>query len=436
MQIIRAHINTVGGSETDRNIISGNIEHGILITEAAATENLVTHNYIGLNPNGDRRVGNGGDGVRIRDADRNELFGNVISGNANGVFIRGANNTRVESNRIGTDSAGLMTDPNGIPGDGDDLGNLSSGVLIWSGDATLVRFNTVSGNRGSGVEISDMVGFADGTAASNVIFSNTIGLNSAGTQALPNAGDGVVLSASFNLVGSETPGTFNVISGNGGAGVLLRGAAATNNRVEANRIGTNAAGDAARPNSRGVEVRQGANLNTIGGTSAAERNIISGNDVIGVWIFGANDNEVFGNYIGVRNDGSTPIPNGHGVILQNGATANRIGDGTPERRNLISGNANDGVRIQAAHENFVMGNDIGTNAAGNSALPNQGFGVIVQSGDNNAIVSNVISRTSSAVSPNPCATLSLETRGAGSSYRAHPRGTTGSLATTSALPRA
>jgi CSLREA domain-containing protein len=48
IQIIRAHLNTVGGSETDRNVISGNIEHGILINEAAATENQVTHNHIGL----------------------------------------------------------------------------------------------------------------------------------------------------------------------------------------------------------------------------------------------------------------------------------------------------------------------------------------------------------------------------------------------------
>jgi Right handed beta helix region len=293
----------------------------------------------------------------------------VISGNANGVFIRGANNTRVESNRIGTDPAGLMTDPNGIPGDGDDLGNMSSGVLIWSGDATLIRFNTVSGNRGSGVEISDMAGFADGTAASNVVFSNTIGLNSAGTEALPNAGDGVVLRASFNLVGSETLGTFNVISGNGGAGVLLRGAAATNNRIEANRIGTNAAGDEARPNSRGVEVREGANLNTIGGSSVAERNIIAGNSLIGVWIDGANENQIFGNYIGIRSNGSTAMPNGHGVVLQGAATANHIGDGTPEHRNLISGNSNDGVHIQGAHENFVMGNDIGTTQLETARFP-------------------------------------------------------------------
>jgi hypothetical protein len=87
----------------------------------------------------------------------------------------------VELNRIGTDATGTMTDPNGVPGDGDELGNVNDGVLVWSGDATLIRFNTISGNVGSGIEIADMAGFADGRAVSNFVQSNTIGLNSAST---------------------------------------------------------------------------------------------------------------------------------------------------------------------------------------------------------------------------------------------------------------
>jgi hypothetical protein len=89
IQIVDAPSNRVGSS-SGRNLVSGNIEHGIFITGATSTENVVSANYVGINATGNGRLANGGDGVRIRDADRNEAISYVISGNG-GVVAEGGN---------------------------------------------------------------------------------------------------------------------------------------------------------------------------------------------------------------------------------------------------------------------------------------------------------------------------------------------------------
>ena len=71
--------------------------------------------------------------------------------------------------------------------------------------------------------------------------------------------------------------------------------------------------------------------NTVGGTEAAARNIISGN-VLGVAIFlsGATGNQVTGNYIGTDKDGDQAVGNSLGVSI-NGASNNTVGERKPGR---------------------------------------------------------------------------------------------------------
>ena len=95
-----------------------------------------------------------------------------------------------------------------------------------------------------------------------------------GTAAIPNAKDGVVIAdgASDNLVGGETPGERNLISGNGEIGVNLSrsagyaGDGATANRVLGNYIGTDVTGTQAMGNGQfGVHIGFGAYDNVVGG---------------------------------------------------------------------------------------------------------------------------------------------------------------------------
>ena len=88
------------------------------------------------------------------------------------------------------------------------------------------------------------------------------------------------------------------------------------NVVQGNYIGTNAAGTAPLPNfGYAVVLMAGASNTTVGGTVAAARNVLSGNDQAGVGIFsGATGNVVRGNYIGTNAAGTAAIGNQFGGV--------------------------------------------------------------------------------------------------------------------------
>ena len=102
--------------------------------------------------------------------------------------------------------------------------------------------NLISGNLGAGVDIFT-------TAAGNLVAGNLIGTDLNGTSALGNTHSGVVIDdASGNTVGGTTNAARNVISGNVENGVLIVSdgvAAAANNVIEGNDIGTDVNGTSA-----------------------------------------------------------------------------------------------------------------------------------------------------------------------------------------------
>ena len=155
------------------------------------------------------------------------------------------------------------------------------------------------------------------------------------------------------LTGLATPAQFaftdlarNVISGNAGAGVVVRGDASDGNTIQGNFIGTNAAGTAALGNKyAGVSVTD-ADDTVVGGDTAGARNLISGSfdtgagyDGYGVAVDGSADNtRVSGNWIGLNAAGDAVLANVHGGIAVFGpATNTDLGGITAGRRNVIVG---------------------------------------------------------------------------------------------------
>ncbi len=103
----------------------------------------------------------------------------------------------------------------------------------------------------------------------------------------------------------------------------------------------------------------------------------------------SNNNTITSNYLGTNVEGSFPgfsFENEYGVRIVNGSN-NTIGGVTPSLRNLASNNDEAGVRIDglSSSGNIVLGNYLGTNAAGTAALRNRDNGVAIRDGSNNII---------------------------------------------------
>ena len=109
-----------------------------------------------------------------------------------------------------------------------------------------------------------------------------------------------------------------VLNGFNNTGISITGAGATGNLITGCFLGTNASGNGAMPNtSAGMVITQGASNNMVGGNSLGVRNLISGNTGNGIIIqqFGANNNIVQGNFIGTDVTGTIALSNAFSGIL-------------------------------------------------------------------------------------------------------------------------
>ncbi len=292
---------------------------------------------------------------------------------ATAINLRSAGANAIIGDYIGTDGTSALPNGLGVLIDKGSAGNTVGGTVAAARDV-------ISGSSGAGVEIRD-----PGTQ-NNVVEGVYIGTNASGKNALGNAGDGVsILSgAIMNTIGGSTVAARNVISGNG-TGVAISGGATAMNVVEGNSIGTNAARTAAIANGTGVSITGASASNTIGGTTSAARNLISGNTNDGVDIIASDQNQVEGNFIGTNPAGTASLPNGSkGVSIAAGAASNTIGGTTTGARNVISGNNFLGVDVAGncrnpvtGNPNVIEGNRIGTNAGGTAAVSNFQYGVLL-----------------------------------------------------------
>ena len=107
---------------------------------------------------------------------------------------------------------------------------------------------------------------------------------------------------------------------------------------------------------------------------------------------GASRNLIVGNFLGTDADATFQAPSdwgaGHGVHAISGASFNRIGTPDPADRNVISGNAYVGIRIDNENSdgNVIQNNIFGLTPDGNANLSNGKMCVDIQWGPSNNIV--------------------------------------------------
>ncbi len=161
-----------------------------------------------------------------------------------------------------------------------------------------------------------------------------------------------------------------------------------NNVFEGNYLGTNAAGTAGPGGSLGsaavgIYIESGNNSRA-GGTLPSQRNLISGNQV-GIEINNSSGNIIQGNYIGTNINGTASVANTLSDLLISG-TNNIIGGTASGARNLISGG---GIGITGS-SNQVLGNLIGTDFSGLSAIQINGCALSIYNGATLNIVGGTV----------------------------------------------
>ena len=194
---------------------------------------------------------------------------------------------------------------------------------------------------------------------------------------------GLIVSTVDSLVRGFVINNFQASGGSGstvcGCGIVLNSpfTGFTNNLiVEGNYLGVDVTGTLARANGQsGVFIANGEGQ-TIGGTTPAARNVISGHPFAGIAITpGEPAHTIAGNFIGTDRSGTLAIPNRTGVLTNSSRSV--IGGMVAGARNVISGNTDDGVQISTngstAGQNQVIGNYVGTTVDGSFPLPNSSF---------------------------------------------------------------
>jgi hypothetical protein len=351
----------------------------------------------------------GGDGLQILGGSstiRGLVLNRFSSTSRNSAIVLSTlGNNIVEGCYVGPDPSGTAAFTVNSGSSLSSPSAISVGISINSssnnriGGTTSSARNLISGIDGSGIIITER-------ATENKVQGNYIGTDVTGSFSLGLQLSGVVIQgASGNTIGGTEAGAGNLISGNKNYGVFLQEDAGKN-RIVGNIIGTNGAGtEPVGNNFAGVFVYNPSTLpgssldNTIGGTTPAARNLISGNDVYGVVVgAGAAGTLVQGNYIGTNLSGSSALPNAHGVTVTQ-APGSTVGGADPGARNLISGNRLSGISIGLLNVGgqtggtgtTVQGNYIGTDAAGTGAVGNQRDGIFVElNSDGNTIQENRI----------------------------------------------
>jgi titin len=304
-----------------------------------------------------------------------------------GVVVNGAPNDTITDDYIGVTAAG-----NKAAGNGGDGLHFTNGA-----DNNVVSDDVISANQGHGVDI-------DGGSSDNTVEGSMIGTDYTGTHALGNSYSGVIIQkpSNANTIGGTTTGADNVLSGNKLRGVHIQ-SGSKHNLIEGNMIGTDFSGTKALGNADSGVLISGANNNTVGGSTAVARNVISANQKYGVHIDGGSlDNVIKGNYIGTDSSGAKPLGNVlSGVYVERQSNDNTIGGSASGAGNTISANGARGVFLDSSSEgNVVAGNMIGTDYTGKVALGNTNSGVLVADGANENVIGGTTAGARNIISAN------------------------------------
>jgi parallel beta-helix repeat protein len=343
-----------------------------------------------------------------------QLLGVAVDGaGGNGVTLE-AGQVTLNGDYIGLSPAGEAV-PNGGNGVYAAAGSAGNLIGLNAARAPGVVANVISGNRGSGIVLAGSSG--------NTLVDNRIGTSASGTAAIANRGDGIRVTAGArdNEIGGTAftdtatgqandptgnkgmvtpafvvPPLGNLVSGNGGDGVLIDGGS-RGNVLNGNFIGTTASGDGALGNDGdGVWIDRAPGNSLIGCDVHQDPfvyyNVIDGNHGNGLRVTSSDDVTVHANFLGVGADNTTLIGNGRDGVLVDGTSRNTQVGGIIPLGNVSAGNGRNGIEVAGTASGFTTFNSFGGVLAFKGAAPNGRDGLLITStGGGNLVRTNVFS---------------------------------------------
>ena len=250
-----------------------------------------------------------------------------------------------------------MTSVNGDPaGSPDEIDFSIAGVIKLTSGALPAITNTVKidGTTGPGFATAPVVEI-DNNGFAGLTFNGASNSTLASLSIVNANGAGVTLNGT--LSGGLEPGTgFNITVVGNYIGLALDGSVAANTGY--GLFANNSTSD------------------TIGGTAALERNVISGNGAGGIQIvigtgegFGEEGASILGNFIGTDPTGTAAAGNqGNGITLLSILGGNTVGGTTPGAGNIIAFNSQSGVAIESG--TGILSNSIFSNGSMGINFPN------------------------------------------------------------------
>ena len=282
------------------------------------------------------------------------------------VYIGGSNNCIVRGNNIGLSFSGTTVFT--LPVGGIYLNNAQNCLIggTTSDGRNVIITNTASGGYHA---ISLQSSSNTNTLYNNFISTNAIGNNIAAAAKWGGMGINID-NSSGNSIGGTGAGQRNVICHTSNSGVKLA-SSSINTSVIGNYIGVttdNIAKGCGNPGGN-----DGVQVNGVTGT-IINNNVIANSGDNGIDITGSSGGTIIkGNYIGTDINGMTCMSNKlHGIEI-NGSNTHIIGGSTVAERNVISGNGGSGafsagLYLSSVSNTIIKGNFIGTDATGNAVL--------------------------------------------------------------------